>query len=115
MDQATTGAAGCDVYAAKFGRKSWRCSAEGTRPEEIDEARAQLEEAHQAWLLRKNGYRAEEIAQAKAAVEAAQAALEGIDRQIDELTVVAPLDAVVEAVDLQPGDLVSAERARSCR
>lgn len=80
---------------------------EGTRPEEIQQAKAQLEEARQAWLLRKNGYREEEIAQAKSAVAAAQAALEVIDRQIAELTVVAPVEAVVEAVDLRPGDLVS--------
>jgi HlyD family secretion protein len=81
---------------------------EGTRPEEIDAARAQLEDARQAWLLRRNGYRPEEIATAKAAADAAQAALKAIDEQITELTIEAPLDAVVEAVDLRPGDLVSA-------
>ena len=80
---------------------------EGTRPEEIDAAKAQLEEARQAWLLRQNGYRVEEVAQAEASVRAAQAALDVIDQQIGELTVTAPVDAVVEAVDLQPGDLVS--------
>jgi multidrug resistance efflux pump len=80
---------------------------EGTRPERIEAARAQLEEAQQEWLLRKNGYRAEEIAQAQAAVEAAQAAIAAIDQQLAELNVVAPLEAVVEAVDLRPGDMIS--------
>jgi multidrug resistance efflux pump len=80
---------------------------EGTRPEQIEAARAQLEEANQQWLLRKNGFRAEEIAQAKAAVDSAQAAREAIDQQLAELNVVAPLAAVVEAVDLRPGDMIS--------
>lgn len=80
---------------------------EGTRQEEIDAAQAQLEEARQAWLLRQHGYRSEEVAEAEAAVKAAQAALEVIDQRIRELTITAPVDAVVEAIDLQPGDLVS--------
>ena len=81
---------------------------EGTRPEEIQAAKAQLEQARQAWLLRRRGFRVEEIAQAKAAVEAARAALQASEQQIAELTIAAPLDAVVEAIDLRPGDLVSA-------
>jgi multidrug resistance efflux pump len=80
---------------------------EGTRPERIAAARAQLEEARQEWLLRKNGYRAEDIAQAKAAVDEARAAIAAIDQQLAELNVVAPLEAVVEAVDLRPGDMIS--------
>jgi len=79
----------------------------GTRPEQIEQAKAQLEEARQAWSLRQHGFRSEEIAQAKAAVEAAQAVVSAIDRQLAELNVVAPLDAVVEAVDLRPGDLIA--------
>lgn len=81
---------------------------EGTRAEEIDEARAQLEEADQAWQLRQKGYRQEEIDQAQAAKEAAQATLRVLDRQVEELTVKAPVAATVEAVELQPGDLVAA-------
>jgi multidrug resistance efflux pump len=80
---------------------------EGTRAEQIAAAGAQLEEANQAWLLRKNGYRPEEIAQAKAAVDSAQAALQAVNQQLAELNVLAPLDAVVEAVDLRPGDMIS--------
>jgi multidrug resistance efflux pump len=81
---------------------------EGTRAEDILEAEAQLEEAAQAWKLRANGFRTEEVAKAKATMHAAAAALEAIDQQIAELKIVSPVDGVVEAVELQPGDLVSA-------
>ncbi len=80
----------------------------GTRPEQIDQAKAQLLEAEQAWQMRVAGSRKEEIAQAKAAADAARAALDTINRRIEELAVRAPIDGVVEAVDLRPGDLVAA-------
>lgn len=80
----------------------------GTREEELDEARAQLAEATAAWKLRENGYRTEDIEQAQAAVQSAQAALRAIERQLEELRVTAPVDGIVEAVELQPGDLVAA-------
>lgn len=79
---------------------------EGTRPEEIAEARAQLEEAAQAWRLRSAGNRATEIEQALAALQSAQADLARIDRQIAELEVAAPVDGLIEAAELRPGDLV---------
>ena len=65
---------------------------EGTRPEDIAEAKAQLEAALQAWQLNKRGYRPEEIAAAKAAVAAAQATLEQIDKQVEELAITAPVE-----------------------
>ncbi len=80
----------------------------GTREEDLDEAEAQWDEANQAWQLKRNGYRREEVAQAKAAVASATAAAKAIQRQLDELRVTAPVDGVVEALDLQPGDLVGA-------
>ncbi len=80
----------------------------GTREEDLEEAEAQWDEANQAWQLKRNGYRREEVAQAKAAVESATAAANAIQRQLDELRVTAPVDGVVEALDLQPGDLVGA-------
>src|SRR6185295_7666319 len=42
-----------------------------TRPQELKEADARREEAHQEWLLRDTGYRSEDKLKAKAAVEAA--------------------------------------------
>jgi multidrug resistance efflux pump len=67
-----------------------------------------MEEARQAWELMKAGPRSEEIAQAQAARDAAQAAVAVLDRQAEELVIRAPTAAVVEALDLRPGDLVSA-------
>jgi HlyD family secretion protein len=81
---------------------------EGTRHEEIEQARAELDEAKLAAEQAKEGYREEDIQQAKAAVEAAEAGLAIIDQQLRELTVVAPVDGRIEAVELQPGDLVAA-------
>lgn len=80
---------------------------EGTRPEDIREAEAQLEEAEQAYQLAKEGFRQEDIQRAEAAVQAATAAVETVDRQLEELTIYAPADGAIEALDLQPGDLVA--------
>ena len=76
--------------------------------QELKSAAAELERATQQLKLLEQGTRAEEIAQAKAAVEQAQAALAAIERQLEELTVKAPIDGRVEAVDLEPGDLIAA-------
>jgi len=81
---------------------------EGTRPEIVAAARARAEEARQAWELTRKGFRPEEIDQARAAVAASEASLAGIDRQIEELVIRAPVAGVVEAIDLQPGDMVGA-------
>jgi multidrug resistance efflux pump len=80
----------------------------GTREEELRQAEAQLEEAKQAWLLAKNGFRQEEIDEAAAARDAAEAALDAIKKQIAELEITSPVDGVVEALELQTGDLVPA-------
>lgn len=79
----------------------------GTRPEDIDAARARQREAKAAWDLKQHGYREEEIAQAYAAMNAAQGALDAIGRQIAELEIKAPVTGTVQAVELQPGDMVS--------
>jgi HlyD family secretion protein len=78
------------------------------RPIELREADARGDEARQEVLLRTRGYRSEEIDRAKAAVDAARAAVAAIDRQIEELTIRAPADGAVEAVQLRPGDMVGA-------
>jgi membrane fusion protein YbhG len=80
----------------------------GTRKEEIEQADAQVREAYAAWKLKINGYRTEDVAEARAAVDAADATLKAIRKQIEELKIRAPVDAVVEAIELQPGDLVAA-------
>lgn len=80
----------------------------GTREEEIAEARAQLAEAEQALLLLENGYRPQEIERARAAMEAAEQSVAAFRRQVDELAIRAPVDGVIETMDLQVGDLVPA-------
>lgn len=80
----------------------------GTREEEKREARALVEEAKQAWQLATKGYRDEEIEQAKAARDAAEAALNAIREQTRELKITCPVDGIIEALDLQKGDLVPA-------
>jgi HlyD family secretion protein len=79
----------------------------GARKEDIAIARAQLEQAEQAWQLQKNGSRKEDIDAARAAVAAAKAALKAIEAQIEELKIVAPVEGVIEAFDLRPGDMVA--------
>jgi membrane fusion protein YbhG len=80
---------------------------EGTRKEDIEAARAKLNEATAALDMLFAGYREEEVAQAKAKVDAAKAALTVIQTQIQELTIVAPMDGFVESLELQPGDLTA--------
>ena len=79
----------------------------GTRKEDLARIKAQVEEAYQAWQLTENGYRSEDIAAAQAARDAAQFALDALRIQLDELKIESPLDGVVEAMELQPGDLVA--------
>ncbi|PQO35371.1 HlyD family secretion protein [Blastopirellula marina] len=81
---------------------------EGTRKEEIAEARAALAEATEQYELMKSGYRKEEVAQAAAAVAAATANVAAIEKRIEELDIVAPSDSIVEALELEPGDLMPA-------
>lgn len=81
---------------------------EGTRKEELAEARAALAQAEANLAMLKAGSRPEEIAAAEAKVAADENAVAMIRRQIEELTIVAPGAATVEAVNLQPGDLVGA-------
>lgn len=80
----------------------------GTRAEEIREAQATVEEARLAWQLAESGFRQEEVAAAQAARDSAAAALAIIQARIEELAVTSPVDGVIEAMELQKGDLVNA-------
>jgi len=80
---------------------------EGTRQEEIAQAKAALAEAEQVVALQEKGYRAEDIARTAAEVEAASARVAAIDKQLKELTVRSPGACVVESIDLRPGDIVA--------
>ena len=75
---------------------------------DLQQARAQLREAESAWELMNNGFRKEDVQKAKAALETAQAELAAVRAQRDELIIRAPSEATVEAIELQPGDMVAA-------
>jgi multidrug resistance efflux pump len=79
----------------------------GSREQEIAQAKASVDEARLAWELAQQGYRTEDVEAAAAAQEAARAALEAIRRQKQELRVIAPSSGIIDALDLQPGDLVA--------
>jgi multidrug resistance efflux pump len=87
-------------------RQRYELLKEGYRTEEIAMAGHELEEAEAALELARKGPRAEEIEQAQAAVEAAQARIRRLEVQLKEGTVTAPLPCIVEAFDLEPGDLI---------
>lgn len=83
--------------------------------QEYDDAKAKAEEAEQKMKSAKERYdlfsrgaRQEEIAQARASVEMGRARVDLLKTQMDETVVRAPMDAVVEVLDLEPGDLVGA-------
>lgn len=92
----------------KSARQGYDLALAGTRVEEVERARQRLAEAEAKLRQLKSGYRKEEVAQAKSEVEAARARVEVIRTQLDETVIKAPVDAVVEVLDLEPGDLVGA-------
>lgn len=83
--------------------------------QEYDDANAKADEVEQKMKSVKERYdlllagtRPEEIAQAQASVEMARARLELLKTQLNETIIRSPQDAVVEVLDLEPGDLVGA-------
>lgn len=73
-------------------------------------ALAQLENARKAQQLVVAGPRKEDIAQAQAQLDAASAALALVRHQISEAELRAPIDAVVRARLMEPGDMASPQR-----
>lgn len=106
MDAVTRGLAVARANEAQA-RDELELLREGTRPEDIAAARASVAEAQQTLDLLEAGTRQEDIAEATATVAAARAAVAVIQRQMRELVVRAPVQSVVEAVDLRPGDLIA--------
>jgi multidrug resistance efflux pump len=89
-------------------RERYNLLLSGTRKEEVERARQRWAEADAKRRQLRGGFRKEEIAQAKSEMEAARARLEQIQTQLDETVIKAPVDALVDALDLEPGDLVGA-------
>jgi HlyD family secretion protein len=79
----------------------------GSRREDILQAQARAAEARASAKLVVAGSRVEDIQAAQAMVEAAQGRLDQIDVSISELVVRAPRAALVESLDLRPGDILA--------
>jgi len=73
----------------------------------LEAARADERAARETLGLLEEGTRKETVAAAEAELEAARAAQRALERALDELVVKAPGAAVVEACELEPGDLVA--------
>jgi HlyD family secretion protein len=65
---------------------------------------------HEALREVERGSRKEDIAAARANVAQAESRLAYLERQKKETVVVAPVDGVIQAFDLRPGDLVTANQ-----
>jgi HlyD family secretion protein len=79
----------------------------GTRTEEIDQRQAAVNEARAALVLLEDGTRSEEIVQRQAAVAAAEAQLKGVQVQLDETIIRAPLSGIVTQKYADPGAFVT--------
>ncbi len=79
----------------------------GSRREEVVQARAREMEQAASVRLVVAGSRVEDLKAAKAEVDGAEGRVEQIQTMIDELTISSPLPARVEALDLRPGDIVA--------
>ncbi len=79
----------------------------GTRIEDLEEARAQVEKMHADYDLIKRGAREEERRQAKAQLDEVVARIQELDVQVRECTVSAPQRCTVEVIAIRRGDLVA--------
>ena len=97
-----------DASEAQFKAASEKeaMAVKGARSEEIGMAKAAADRA-QAFLDEvRTGARPEDIALAQAARDAAAADVQRAEAALREMTIVAPLDAVVESLDVRPGDII---------
>ncbi|QKQ72188.1 efflux RND transporter periplasmic adaptor subunit [Nostoc sp. TCL240-02] len=79
----------------------------GTRTEEIDQRQAAVNEARAALLLLEDGTRSEEIVQRQAAVASAEAQLKGVQVQLEDTIIRAPLSGIVTQKYAEPGAFVT--------
>ncbi|MFB2896243.1 efflux RND transporter periplasmic adaptor subunit [Aerosakkonemataceae cyanobacterium BLCC-F50] len=79
----------------------------GYRPEEIAQARSQLEQRQQALNLLKAGSRPEDIEVARAQVESARGALQTIQTQLNDTIIKAPFSGIVTKKYADPGSFVT--------
>jgi multidrug resistance efflux pump len=72
---------------------------------EVDAARAARDVAEANLASEKQGTRSEQIDAALAQVDLAQAQLQGMDKQIEKLTLTAPRDGIVLVRSVEPGEM----------
>jgi multidrug resistance efflux pump len=77
----------------------------GTRPEEISEARAELAKMKANYDLIQRGTRDEELRIAKAQVAEVTAKIQELDVMIKESVITAPRDCLIEVVSVRRGDV----------
>lgn len=92
----------------KAARERYDALLAGTRKEEIEAARHRATEADAKLRELHRGYRQQEIVHAKSELESARAKVQLIRAQLEETVIRSPADALVETLDLEPGDLVAA-------
>ena len=68
---------------------------------------AKKQQAYEQWLELKNGARQEDLDQADARVRAAKAALLWQQKTVEDLTIISPVDGIVDSLPWHEGDLVS--------
>jgi HlyD family secretion protein len=78
----------------------------GAREEEVGMAKAAFERAQAALDEVRKGAREEDLASARAARDAAAADVLRAETAAGEMVITAPLDGVVESIDIHPGDLI---------
>ena len=88
--------------------KRYELVKEGPREEDIDQAKAAMEQAQAQYRLVKEGPRKEVIDQARAKVEQAKAALQAAETKLGYATVTSPLTGVVLSKNIEPGEYVAA-------
>ncbi|MFC1745220.1 efflux RND transporter periplasmic adaptor subunit [Candidatus Riflebacteria bacterium] len=81
---------------------------EGSRKEDIEQARAQLKQAEQNFLLLKNGYRVEKIQQLKARLEQVQKGFELAQTRLGYTVLYAPISGMVLTESAEPGEMLAA-------
>jgi multidrug resistance efflux pump len=82
----------------------------GTRPEEIEEAEAELHKAEANLRLILAGTRSEDLAAAAAQLAEARGKLHEVEANLHEALVTAPEPAVIEVLAVRKGDLVAANQ-----
>jgi multidrug resistance efflux pump len=79
----------------------------GSRREQVAQAAGRAAELRASEQLIRSGTRSEDLRAAEAQVKGARGKVDQIKTMIDELTIVAPAAARVEALELRPGDIIA--------